>query len=89
MDPPPLHGRRLGHRADQHCRSRDVLASAIEDWGLLAPFVIVDAVMYIAGPSSGSSAFVATSLLLFERVSKLLQKELVLLDLGLELTELL
>ena len=57
---------------DQHCRSRDVLASAIEDWGLLAPFVIVDAVMYIAGPSSGSSAFATTSLLLFERVSKLL-----------------
>ena len=44
----------------------------IEDWGLLTPLVIVDAMMYIAGPSSGSSAFTATSLLLFERVSKLL-----------------
>ena len=73
MDPPPLRGRRLGHRADQHCHGRDVLAGAIEDWGLLAPFVVVvDAMMYIAGPSSGSSAFAATSLLLFERVSKLL-----------------
>ena len=57
---------------DQHCRSRDVLASAIEDWGLLALFVVVDAVMYIASPLSGSSAFTVTSLLLFERVSKLL-----------------
>ena len=58
---------------DQHCRGRDVLAGAIKDWGLLAPFVVVmDAMMYIAGPSSGPSAFAATSLLLFERVSKLL-----------------
>ena len=58
---------------DQHCCSRDVLAGAIEDWGLLAPFVVVvDAMMYIAGPSSGSSAFAAASLRLFERVSKLL-----------------
>ena len=45
--------------------------------------------MHIAGPPSGSPAFAATSLLLFESVSKLLQKELVLFDLGLELTELL
>jgi len=72
VDPPPLRGRRLGHRADQYCCGRDVLAGAIEDWGLLALFVVVDAMMYIAGPSSGSSAFAATSLLLFERVSKLL-----------------
>ena len=48
----------------------------------------MDAVMYIAGPPSGSSAFAVTSLLLFERVSKLLQEESVLFDLGLELTEL-
>ena len=72
MDPPPLCGRRLGHRADQHCHSRDVLASAIEDWGLLTPFVVLDAVVDVAGPPSGSSAIAATSLLLFERVSKLL-----------------
>ena len=72
MDPPPLRGRRLGHCADQHCRSHDVLASAIEDWGLLTPLVIVDAVVHIAGPPSGSFAIAATSLLLFERVSKLL-----------------
>jgi hypothetical protein len=39
---------------------------------LLAPFVVMDAVMYIAGPPLGSSAFTAASLLLFERVSKLL-----------------
>ena len=73
MDPLPLRGRRLGHRADQHCRGHDVLAGAIEDWGLLAPFVVVvDAMMYMTGPLSGFSAFAATSLLLFERVSKLL-----------------
>ena len=73
---------------DQHCRSHDVLASTIEDWGLLTPFVVMDEVMHIAGPPSGSPAFTATSLFLFERVSKLLQKELVLFDLGLELMEL-
>jgi len=56
---------------------------------LLTPFVVMDAVMHIAGPPSGSPAFAAASLFLFERVSKLLQKELVLFDLGLELTELL
>ena len=60
----------------------------IEDWGLLTPFVVMDAVMHITGPPSGSPAFAATSLFLFERVSKLLQKELVLFNLGLELTEL-
>ena len=87
-DLPPLHGRRLGHCADQHCRGHDVLAGVIEDWGLLTPFVVMDAVVHIAGPPSGSPAFAATSLFLFERVSKLLQKELVLFDLGLELTEL-
>ena len=48
----------------------------------------MDAVIHIAGPPSGSPAFAATSLFLFEGVSKLLQKELVLFDLGLELTEL-
>ena len=48
----------------------------------------MDAVMHIVGTPLGSPAFAATSLFLFERVSKLLQKELVLLDLGLELTEL-
>jgi len=48
----------------------------------------MDEVMHIAGPPSGSPAFTATSLFLFERVSKLLQKELVLFNLGLELAEL-
>ena len=88
MDPPPLRGRRLGHCANQHRRSSDVLASAIEDRGLLTLFVVMDAVMHVEGPPSGSPAFAVTSLFLFKRVSKLLQKELVLLDLGLELTEL-
>ena len=44
--------------------------------------------MHVEGPPSGSPTFAVTSLFLFERVLKLLQKELVLLDLGLELTEL-
>jgi len=55
---------------------------------LLTPFVIVDAVVHVVGPLSGSSALAATSMLLLESISKLLQEELVLLDLGLELTEL-
>ena len=48
----------------------------------------MDAVMHIAGPLLGSLVFAVTSLFLFESVSKLLQKKLVLFDLGLELIEL-
>ena len=48
----------------------------------------MDAAVDIAGPPSGSSIIATTSLLLFESVSKLLQEELVLFDLGLKLTEL-
>ena len=44
--------------------------------------------MHVEGPPSGSPAFAATSLFLFKSVSKLLQQELVLFDLGLELMEL-
>jgi len=57
--------------------------------GLLAPFVVVDAVVDVASPPSGCSAITATSLLLLKSVSELLQKESVLFDLGLKLTELL
>ena len=88
-DPSSLHGRGLGHCSDQHRRSRNILASVIEDWGLLTPIIIVDAVVNIAGPPPGSSAITATSLLLLESVSKLLQEELVLFDLGLKFMELL
>ena len=55
---------------------------------MFAPFVVMDAVIHVASSSLGSPAFATASLFLFERVSKLLQKELVLFDLGLELTEL-
>ena len=55
---------------------------------MLTPFVVVDVVVHVVGPLSGSSALAATSLLLLESVSKLLQEESILLDLGLELTEL-
>ena len=55
---------------------------------MLAPFVVVDAVVDVAGPLPGSSAITATLLLLLESVSELLQKESILLDLGLKLTEL-
>ena len=44
----------------------------IEDWGLLTPFIIVDAVVDVAGPPSGSSAITMTLLLLLESVSELL-----------------
>ena len=57
--------------------------------GWLSPLVVVDAVMDVAGPPSGSSALTAPSLLLLESVPKLLQKESVLFDLGLKLVELL
>ena len=56
---------------------------------MIVPFIVVDAVVHVASPSSGSSAVSVTLLLLLESVSKLLQKELILLDLGLKLTELL
>ena len=61
----------------------------IEDWGLLTPFVVVDAVVDIAGPPSGSSAIAVTLLLLLKSVSELLQQESILVDFCLELTELL
>ena len=56
---------------------------------MLIPFVVVDAVVDVVGPQLGSSAITVTSLLLLESVSKLLQKESVLFDLGLKLMELL
>ena len=56
---------------------------------MLTPFVVVDAVVDVVGPPPGSSAITVTSLLLLESVSELLQKESVLFDLGLKLTELL
>ena len=42
---------------------------------MIAPFVIVDAVVDVVGPPSGSSAIIATLLLLLESVSELVQKE--------------
>ena len=56
---------------------------------MLTPFVVVDVVVDIAGPPPGSSTITATSLLLLESVSKLLQQESVLVDFCLKLTELL
>ena len=61
----------------------------IEDRGLIAPLVVVDAVVDVMSPSPGCSANAATSLFLLEGGSELLQQESVLLDLGLKLTELL
>ena len=56
---------------------------------MLAPFIVVDAVVDVASPALGCSAITVTPLLSLESVSELLQKELILLDLGLELSELL
>ena len=50
VDSSPLRGRGLGHRSDQYCRRSDVLASTIEDRGLLAPLIIVNAAVDIASP---------------------------------------
>ena len=61
----------------------------IEDRAFLAPFIVADAVVDIASPPLGCSAITATLLLSLESVSELLQKESVLFDLGLKLTELL
>ena len=44
--------------------------------------------MYVASPPPGSSAVTAALLLLLESASELLQKEPILLDLGLKLVEL-
>ena len=86
-DPSPLRGRGLRHRSDQYHRRSDVLASAIEDRGLLAPFIIVNAAVDVASPQPGRSAIIAPPLLLLEGGSELLQEESILLDLGLKLTE--
>ena len=64
------------------------MASVIEDWGTIVPFVVVDAVVHVVSPSPGSSTATAALLLLLESASELLQKELILLNLGLKLTEL-
>ena len=56
---------------------------------MIVPFVVIDAVVDVASPPPGSSAVIAALLLLLESVSELLQKESILLDLGLKLTELL
>jgi len=45
-------------------------------------------VVHVASPSPGSSAITAALLLLLESGSELLQKELILLNLGLKLMEL-
>ena len=61
----------------------------MEDRGLLVPFIVVDAMVDVASPPPGCSAITATPLLSLESVSELLQKESVLFDLGLKLSELL
>ena len=61
----------------------------MEDRVLIVPFVVVDAAVDVASPPSACSAITATSLLLLESVSELLQKESVLFNLGLKLMKLL
>ena len=89
VDPSPSRGRGLEHLSKKHRRCRNVLASTIEDRGLLAPYIVVDAVVDVAGPLPGCSAITVTLLLLLESVLELLQKETVLFDLGLKFMELL
>ena len=54
---------------------------------MFAPFVVVDVVVDVASPPLVCSAITVTPLLSLEGVSELLQKESVLFDLGLKLTE--
>ena len=61
----------------------------MEDRGLIVPFVVVDAAVDVASPPPGYSTITTTLLLSLESVSELLQKESVLFDHGLKLTELL
>ena len=56
---------------------------------MLAPFIVVDAVVNITSPPLGCSTITVTPLLSLESVSELLQKESILFDLGLKLMELL
>ena len=55
---------------------------------MIAPFVVIDAVVDVVSPPPSSSAITVALLLLLESVLELLQKESILLDLGLKLTEL-
>ncbi|XP_066384785.1 uncharacterized protein [Miscanthus floridulus] len=66
-----------------------VVEGVQSDWGTIVPFVVVDAVVHVVGLPPGSSTVSVALLLLLESVSELLQKESILLDLGLKLTELL
>jgi hypothetical protein len=61
----------------------------MDDRGLLIPFVVVDAMVDVASSPPGCSAITTTPLLLLESVLELLQKESVLFNLCLKLTELL
>ena len=56
---------------------------------MIVPFVVVDAVVHVASSPPGSSVVTVALLLLLESASELLQKESILLDLGLKLSELL
>ena len=87
VDPSLGRGRGLGHLSKKHRCCHDILASAIEDRGLLAPYIVVDAVVDVAGPLPGCSAITVTLLLLLESVLELLQKESVLFGLSLKLVE--
>jgi hypothetical protein len=85
----PLRGGWLQHCPEEYCCHSDVLASPGEEWGLIAPLVVVDAVINIVSLVLGCSAINPARVLLLEGGPKLHQLLAVLIDLGLELAELL
>jgi hypothetical protein len=89
VDLSPLHSGWLRHCAEEYCHRSDVLASPCEEWGLIAPLVVVDAAINVASPVPGCSAITLARMFLLEGGPEVHQLLAVLVDLGLELKELL
>jgi hypothetical protein len=51
----PLRGGRLRHCPEEYCRSSDVLTCPCEEWGLIAPLIIVNAAIDVTCPMPGCS----------------------------------
>jgi hypothetical protein len=89
VDLSPFRSGWLWHCSEEYCHRGDVLASPSEEWGLIGPFVVVDAAIDVASPVSGCSTVTPDRVLLVEGGTEVHQLLVVLVDLGLELVELL